>query len=447
MFESHLLAVTLVALGLLVPSSVLAMVLARGRHASASIGGDRRARVAVAAAFAATAGGSAGWLLGSGPAASVAAALALAVPVLVWAFLAPWWPVRAVVAWAMLVTGSVGSVALGTARALESPAPWSAPLVAAAGSAVVVLALGHLNGPFRRMLGIRAGIRRAVRTPLFLRPALLRPALALAVFFAALVAGGLTGVAPLPGEASTPEAGFGPDPGRGLTSGPTALGDSDVRRVSAETTRPAEATGDELSPAAGGALAALAGSDSGATGTGAWGGASAGATGTSGGPVGGTGPGTGTGTGTGGAWAGSTSSGATRSSGAGITEGTTGSGSPAPTGGGGQGGTQDDPVQQVADTVADVVDTVEQTADPVTGGGAGGGGADGGGDGGGGGGGGVLEPVQSTVEETVEPVQAVVEETVVEPVQAVVEETVEPVQTAVEDTLEQVTDPVRPGRR
>jgi len=238
-FLSLLPVVTVVALGLLVPASVTALLLARGRHASASSGGDRRGRVAVATALVAVAGGAVGVAVGAGPAAVAAASLLLAAPVLAWAVLAPWWPVRAVVAWAMLVTGSVGLVAMATGRALESSLPWTALPVAGVGSAVVVLVLGRVNGPFRRVLGIRAGLHRAVRAPLFLRPAMLRPALTLAVFLAAMAVGGLTGVAPRPGEGNAPEA--GPGTPSGASDGPGAVDGSDVRPVSAEATTPAEA--------------------------------------------------------------------------------------------------------------------------------------------------------------------------------------------------------------
>ena len=85
MFESLLPAVTLVALGLLVPAGVVAMLLARGRHASASVGGDRRGRIAIAAAAVAAAAGTAAWLLGAGPLAATVASLIHAVPVVGWA--------------------------------------------------------------------------------------------------------------------------------------------------------------------------------------------------------------------------------------------------------------------------------------------------------------------------------------------------------------------------
>lgn len=374
-FESLLPAVTLVALGLLVPAAVVAMLLARGRHASTSVGGDRGGRVAIAAAVVALCGGTVSWLLGSGVVATVVAALILAVPVAVWAFLAPWWPVRAVVAWAMLVTGTVGTVAMAAAFALQSTEPWTSLPVAASGSAVAVFVLGRLNGPFRRLLGIRAGIRRAVRTPLLLRPTLLRPALAVAVFFAALAAGGLTGVAPRPGDRATPQSGSGPEPG-GPGRGPAALDGADVRAVSAQTATPSEAArvADRLrsEPGSGAEAGTADGSADPSSGTG-----SSDRTGTGGG----TAAGAGTTDGAGGSRTPTASS---------------GSGDTGPTGGN---GTPDGPVTQVTDTVADtaetVVDTVEGTTDPVTGGEID-----------------VPEPVGSVVEETVEPVQAVVEETV-----------------------------------
>lgn len=380
MFESLLPAVTLVALGLLVPAALMAMLLARGRHASTSVGGDRRGRVAIAAATVAVAGGPVAWFLGSGVAATAVAALVLATPVAVWAYLAPWWPVRAVVAWAMLVTGSVGTVGMAAARALESPEPWTAVPVTGAGSAVVVFVLGRLNGPFRRLLGIRAGVRRAVRTPLLLRPALLRPALAVAVFFAALAAGGLTGVAPRPGERGAPEAGSGPDPGE-PTRGSLPFDDADVRPVSAQTVTPSESA-----PAGGRAVVGQA-SGSGGSGT---------ATGSSAGSTTGSGDGTTTSVervtaGEGSTGGTSDSSGRTATSGSSRTSDDTD-----------RDGTQSDPTTRVSETVADTTDAVEDSTGTVE---------DGGGN--------VLDPVQTVVEDTVDPVQ-----------------------TVVEDTVEQVTDPI-----
>lgn len=397
MFESLLPALTLVALGLLVPAGVVAMVLARGRHASVSSGGDRGGRVAVAAGLAATAGGTVAWVLGAGLVVALLTSLLLAVPVVLWAYLAPWWPVRAVVAWAMLVTGSIGAVGLATARALESPNPWTALPVAAVGAAVTVLVLERLNGPFRRLLGIRAGIRRAVRTPVFLRPVLLRPALALAVFFAALAAGGLTGVAPRPGDARTPQAGAGPEPGRGTAGGSRALDADDVRTVSADVTTPSESAGMVTGSSA-----------AGAAGSAASGGARGGSV-TDGGAT----PAAARDR------ADTTTSRTGTSSDAGTATGGT-SGSTTPTGdAGGTGGT-DDPVRTVTDTVSSttetvqkttetVVETVEETADTVTDGGST-----------------ATEPVRSTVE----------------PVTSVVEDTTEPVSSVVDSTVDQVTDPL-----
>lgn len=364
-FESLLHALTLVALGLLVPSAGVAMLLARGRHASHSAGADRSGRVAVAAAAAAAAGGTAAWFLGSGPAAIGLAAVLLGVPVVVWAFLAPWWPVRAVVAWAMLVTGSVGAVGLAAARALESAEPWTAVPVTAFGAGLLVLVLERLNGPFRRMLGIRAGIRRAVRTPVYLRPALLRPGLALAVFFAALAAGGLTGVAPRPGDGRYPSIGAGPAPGRG-DGAAAELDGADVRPVSAESATPAEAA------------AALGASQDG-FGTGA---AGRGTDGLS--LAAATRNGTDAGTRT-----------RTSSTGGGEEDGGPVANAPVPDGGD-TGDTVDNAVRHVNDTVETVRKKVEETTGPIpTGGGQ--------------------EPTGSTVEQTVEPVRSVVEQTV-EPV-------------------------------
>ena len=396
MFESLLPAVTLVALGLLVPAGVVAMLLARGRHASASVGGDRRGRIAIAAAAVAAAAGTAAWFLGAGPLAATVASLMLAVPVVVWAYLAPWWPVRAVVTWAMLVTGAVGTVGMVTSRALETSVPWTALPVAAAGAALVVFVLGRLNGPFRKLLGIRAGVRRAVRTPVLLRPALLRPALALAVFFAALAAGGLTGVAPRPGGGSAPQAGSDPEPGRSPTSGPRALDASDVRPVSADATTPSEAMAPEdralLSERSrSGGLGSGTGFRTGtvatptvATRTGDAGDGGASTTG-GGGSAGGT----------------RDNPGATTAS--------------APSGGTDPDQTQSDPANQLEDAVSTVTETVGKTTETVQQSG---------------GGGGSLEPLTSVVEETVEPVKSVVEETV------------QPVESVVEDPVGAVTDPI-----
>lgn len=401
-FESLLPALTIVALGLLVPAGVVAMVLARGRHASVSSGGDRGGRVAVAAGLAAAAGGTVAWLLGAGLVVALLTALLLAAPVVLWAYLAPWWPVRAVVAWAMLVTGSVAAVGLAAARALESPNPWTALPVAAVGSTAVVLVLERLNGPFRRLLGIRAGIRRAVRTPVFLRPALLRPALAVAVFFAALAAGGLTGVAPRPGDARTPQAGAEPDPGRGTGGGSGTLDADDVRTVSADVTTPSESAGMATGSSA-------AGASRGAASGGVRGGSATDGAATTAGDRDGAGSSV---------TATRTASGADSTSGGGTTGGTSGSTTPSGDSGG-TGGT-DEPVRTVTDTVSSttetvqkttetVVDTVEKTADSLTDGG-----------------GAATEPVRS----------------VVEPVTSVVEDTTEPVTSVVDSTVDQVTDPL-----
>lgn len=380
MLESLLPALTLVALGLLAPASLAAVALARGRHASVSSGLDRGGRVAVAATLAASAGGTTAWLVGAGPVAALGAGLLLAAPIIVWAYLAPWWPVRAVVAWTMLVTGAVGLVGLAAALALESSEPWTAVPVAGAGAGAVVVVLERINGPFRRLLGIRAGVRRAVRTPLFLRPVLLRPALAVAVFFAALAAGGLTGVAPGPGGTRVPQAGAGPEPGRG-PAGRAGLDASDVSPVSASTATPAETAGGRstTSGGAGDEAGEGAGSGSGTAAT------STGTTTPTAGGVTGRGPGSG--------------------------PDADGSGS-GPPGGGGAGGTGDDPVAQVEDTVEDTVRTVVDTAGDVTGDETSDGGA--------------LEPVQDAVEDTVGPV----------------EDVVAPVESTVEDTVDQITDPI-----
>ena len=355
--------------------------------------------------------------LGAGPAAVLASVL-LAAPVLVWAALTPSWPVRAVVAWAMLVTGSVGLVAIATSRALESSLPWASLPVAAGGSAVVVFALGRLNGPFRRVLGIRAGIRRAVRAPLFLHPALLRPALALGVFFAAMAVGGLTGVAPRPGEGSRPETSPGTVPGP--STGPGAVDASDVRPVSADTAPPfgsARGVGSSLLHDL--ARSALAGSSSAGTGATARLDSSTAVTGRtdSGAPT----PGSGSST------AGSsTADSPTADSPTGSPDDTPDqpsatvssepAGDPDPTE-----VPQNAPVTKVNDTVRDVTEPVNEVTDPVQ---------DDGQE--------AVAPVQRVVEETTEPVRAVVEETT-EPVQNVVEETAEPVQQVVEETTESVT--------
>lgn len=236
MSASLLPGLTVVALGGFVPAFAAALSRARGRHASCSSARDRWGRVAVAATVVAVAGGAAGVVLGAGPASVATAAALLAAPVLVWAALAPWWPVRAVVAWALLVAGSVGMVATAAGRALESSLPWSALPVAGVGSAVVVLALGRVNGAFRSALGIRDGVHRAVRGPVLLRPALLRPALTLAVFLAAMGVGGLTGVGPGPGEEDRPEASPpGTGPGTRDAADGSVVHGSQVRTVSADT--------------------------------------------------------------------------------------------------------------------------------------------------------------------------------------------------------------------
>lgn len=392
-FASLLPALTLVALGLLVPASVAAVALARGRHSAASSGLDRGGRVAVATSVTAASGGLVAWLLGAGPAVALLTAGLLAAPVVAWAHLAPWWPVRAVVAWSMLVTGVVGLVGLGTARALESTQPWTAVPVAAVGAAATVLLLERLNGPFRRLLGIRAGIRRAVRTPVFLRPVLLRPALAAAVFFTALAAGGLTGVAPGPGGTRTPQAGSGPEPGRG-TGGRAGLDAADVSPVSASTATPSETAA--ASPTSAG------GSESGSGGGTAGSGAGA--------ASGGTSTGTTTVRGAGTARTGTADSGS----------GSSGSGSGSTGGDGGEtdSGPGGDPATQVGDTVDGAVQTVVDTAETLLGGAGGGDGgtANGGGTGGSGGSGGTsggaLDPVVETVEQTVEPVESTLQDTV-----------------------------------
>lgn len=397
MFESLLPAVTLVALGLLVPAAVVAMVLARGRHASASVGGDRGGRVAIAAATVAAVGATVTWLLDGGPVAAATAALLLALPVVVWACLAPWWPVRAVVAWAMLATGAVGTVGIAAARALESSAPWTAVPVAGVGSALVVFVLGRLNGPFRRLLGIRAGIRRAIRTPLLLRPALLRPSLAVAVFFAALAAGGLTGVAPRPGGGRAPEAGSGPDPGGSPTARPGSLEGSEMRPVSAETTTPSESSG-------------LVDGTGTAEGTGS-GGSATSADGRNGSAVTRAGDGTAAGTASDG---GSTAGGSDGTASAGSSESSDPSGSTGSSGGTDQDGTQSDPVTQVTDTVETVTQTVGQTTDPVLDG----------------------------AKETTDPATSGGGDGPLDPVTSVVEETVDPVTTVVQETVDTVTDPL-----
>lgn len=323
--------------------------------------------------------------LGAGPAAVLASVL-LAAPVLAWAVLAPWWPVRAVVAWAMLVTGSVGLVAIATSRVLESSLPWASLPVAAVGSAVVVFALGRLNGPFRRVLGIRAGIRRAVRAPLFLRPALLRPALALGVFFAAMAIGGLTGVAPRPGEGSRPET--SPGTGPGPSTGPGAVDASDVRPVSADTATPSgSARGVGSSLLYDVARSARAGSSSAGTGAAARLDSSTAVTG--GTDSGASPPGSGS----------STADSSTADSSTGSPDDTPDqpsatvssepAGDPDPTE-----VPQNAPVTKVNDTVRDVTEPVNEVTDPVQ---------DDGRE--------AVAPVQRVVEETTEPVRAVVEET------------------------------------
>ncbi len=424
-FVSLLPLVLAVAVGLAVPAFLVALLLARGRHASASSGGDRRGRVVAAAALVAGASGAVGMFLGAGPAEVAAASLFLTAPVLLWAVLAPWWPVRAVVAWAMFVTASVGVVATATARALESSMPWTALPTAGVGSALAVLVLGRLSGPFRRVLGIRAGVRRAVRTPLLVRPAFLRPAMALAVFCAALAVSGLTD------EGRRPEAGSKSDgsPGAGMGSGARGTVDrTDARLVSADA--------GSLDGSARAATSAASTDRVQAAGP-AWLDGQPAPTGV-------------TAVRSGDTVNGSATAGTGTSPTDGSMEPADPTWSPTPSdpvdGLPGEPATGEvaDTVEQVAEPVQDVVeettepvqDVVEETAGPVQE---------------------VVEetagPVQDVVEETAGPVQDVVEETT-EPVQDVVEETTGPVQDVVEstqqvqegveDTVDQVTDSVTP---
>lgn len=410
MFLSLLPALTVLAFALSAIALVAALPLAKGRHASFFPSREHRGGLAIGAALVALPGVVGGLFLGFGPVGAALAAALLALPVFGWALLAPWWPVRAVVAWAMLVVGSVGLVALAGSRALESAVPLSAVPVAAAASATAVFLLGRLNGPFRRVLGIRAGIRRATPTPILLRPGLRRPALALAVFFAAMGVGGLTGVAPGPGEAAQ---------AAGTGAGPGSSDGSDARPVSAQTT-PTPPTSGPFAAGGSGLFPGLTGSGQpwssepgmqGAVGSGSS------MTSTAGIPT--------------------STSGNDRStdgSSDGSADPVTGPtpsplpsspiGEPTPTP-----SLPSDPTSKPVETVTETVKTVtkavqeqvESTTEPVTS---------------------TVEkttePVKSTVESTTEPVKSTVE-TVTEPVTSTVEETVKPVQETLDSTTDQVT--------
>ena len=386
---------TVSALALLVPATLIMLSGRHGRHSAVAPGNERWVLLAVAA-VAVVSGAFAGALaLGTGPATAAVSAGTLGAVVLAWAPLTRTWPVTGVTVWALVVATAGGLVASATAAALSSSVAWTGAAVSAAGAALLVPGLGSVHRRLRAVLGVRAGARKLVRLPVYLRPWLLRPAIALGVFVTAFSVTGLTGDGIGADEAGAREA--GPGAGTGVAE------DGSPSRLVSSTSRTPSATPTGAGPTAGpGARAERGATD---------------LTGTVGGPD-------------------ESAPVATRtlrtpSAGTGTEEATVPAGSDVGNPGGSNGDTTDAPtagpsateptqsspvetvtgtVEEVTEPVAEVVDDVTDPVQDAT------------------------EPVTDTVEEVTEPVTEPVEE-VTEPVTEVVDEVTEPVQ----DVTEPVT--------
>lgn len=379
--------VTVSALALLVPASVMMLSRRSGRHSAVTPGGERWALLALAAATV-TIGALAGALaIGTGPGTAAVSAILLGAAVLAWAPLTRTWPVLGVTVWALVVAAAGGLVASATAAALVVSAAWAAAGVSAVGAALLVPALGFVHRRLRGLLGVRAGARKVVRLPVYLRPWLLRPAIALGVFVAAFSVTGLTGDGLWADDSGAPEAGLG----TGVSVDQDDDLDPATSRLVSSTSQAPSAAARDAGPTTGPAARAEAGS-SGAAGV------------------------------TGDAAPSPTRS--LRAPSSDVADNGSTSGTTTPSGGSGTSTASPSPQPTTEVTTSTNVESVNETVEDV------------------------VEPVVDTVEEVTEPVTETVEE-VTEPVTEPVEDAVDPVVDAVEDvtdpveeTVTTVTDPV-----
>ena len=238
--SDYLLPLLTVSAATLAVAAVAVVYLLPPRPAARRAPGVRWIPIFSSALLVGAATAALGVLAGASGSTTAAAGAVLAASVALHAPLSRSWPVRGVTAWALLAVAGTAVLVSVAEKLLASGMPWEALVASALGTAVLVSVLGRAHRRLRTRLGIRAGVRRAASVPVYLRPALMRPGLALGVFFAAFTVAGLTEHEP------SGERGRAPGNDRAVRpTGPhgTQTPSPSARLVSSVSTGPAQRSG------------------------------------------------------------------------------------------------------------------------------------------------------------------------------------------------------------